>query len=367
MAVLIHQAVRNLSETLREAISLFYFEGYSVQEAACFLDIPVGTLKRRLYDGRRRLRKTAEQILKGTKPMNPQREQILRQLIAAEKKGLESEDFYQVMRQVFRLRPMPRDLIRKLMQRHLDTKRVKEPMSTEKENLLRERLSNIFRPSERAQDPTHPVGAVAEAIRAALPEFKQWQVDMSQVDVSQLARQMVEDKGLSFITPPGYAGELPVSYMSAKKAWLVQDRDGSVCTTYELMQRKDTKKTLATQMKQGSRISDCLHLLWKRLEVIELRAVEELLRRLVGAIVPKEAVRFFTYDDPRYRTSLRMQFGDNPIPAAIGGVHNPTQGLSDKVSAASVILYLEPWAAAQSGQLIELAEFPTVFFENNKN
>jgi RNA polymerase sigma factor (sigma-70 family) len=80
LAALIHEAVGNLSETLREAVSLLYFEGYNLKEAAHFLDIPEGTLKRRLHDGRQQLRSTATRILKGRKPMNQRREQILKQL-----------------------------------------------------------------------------------------------------------------------------------------------------------------------------------------------------------------------------------------------------------------------------------------------
>ena len=34
LIVLIHETVGNLSETLRETLSLFYFEGYSVEDAA---------------------------------------------------------------------------------------------------------------------------------------------------------------------------------------------------------------------------------------------------------------------------------------------------------------------------------------------
>ena len=56
LAALLHEAVENLSQTLREAISLFYFEGYNLKEAANFLDVPEGTLKRRLHEGRQRLR-----------------------------------------------------------------------------------------------------------------------------------------------------------------------------------------------------------------------------------------------------------------------------------------------------------------------
>ncbi len=54
-----------------------------------------------------------------------------------------------------------------------------------------------------------------------------------------------------------------------------------------------------------------------------------------------------------------MQLADNPIPAAMGGVHNPYPwpGLSDGVSIASILICLEPWAAAKSGRIVELADF----------
>ena len=39
LSALIHRAVENLPAIMREAISLFYFEGYNIEEAARFLDI----------------------------------------------------------------------------------------------------------------------------------------------------------------------------------------------------------------------------------------------------------------------------------------------------------------------------------------
>jgi RNA polymerase sigma factor (sigma-70 family) len=367
LTAMVHEAVRNLSETLREAMSLFYFEGYSVEDAARFLDVPVGTLKRRLHEGRRQLRDVAEQIMKGTRPMNPQREQILRQLRDAASEGIDSEAFYQAMRQAFRLRPMPREMLRDFLQRHWAKKQAKGPMPPEKQRILREAMGRIYAPSQRAQDPNHAVGAVAYAIRAALPEFRERQVDMSGVDVSQLARQMYDGKGLAFLMPPDSAEASETSYISAMQGWLVQDGDGFVCTTYELMQKTANKQTLNAQMKQGSRLSDVVFLLWKRLEGLELRAIEELLRGLSEAIAPKAAVRFVTYEDPRYRVALRMQLGDNPIPAAIGGVHDFWPGLPEGVSVASVLIYLEPWAAAHTGEAVELVPFssPQSLFEDN--
>jgi RNA polymerase sigma factor (sigma-70 family) len=48
--------VAELSQLHREAIELYYFQGYTVVEIAKFLDVPVGTVKRRLYDARERLK-----------------------------------------------------------------------------------------------------------------------------------------------------------------------------------------------------------------------------------------------------------------------------------------------------------------------
>ena len=48
--------VAELPERLRRAVELFYGEGFSMTEIADFLDVPVGTVKKRLFDARRKLR-----------------------------------------------------------------------------------------------------------------------------------------------------------------------------------------------------------------------------------------------------------------------------------------------------------------------
>jgi RNA polymerase sigma factor (sigma-70 family) len=49
-------ALRSLPEDQREAMALFYVDGYSQQEIATFLEIPVNTLKARLFRSRARLK-----------------------------------------------------------------------------------------------------------------------------------------------------------------------------------------------------------------------------------------------------------------------------------------------------------------------
>jgi RNA polymerase sigma factor (sigma-70 family) len=48
--------VQELSQLHREAIEMYYFQGYTVPEIAKFLDVPPGTVKRRLHDAREKLK-----------------------------------------------------------------------------------------------------------------------------------------------------------------------------------------------------------------------------------------------------------------------------------------------------------------------
>jgi hypothetical protein len=295
--------------------------------------------------------------------MNCDRERILKQLEDAFEEGPNTDAFYQAMREALRLRPFPDERLRDAMRKHWAPRIEKAAAKPEKDRMMRKALSMAYSASERARDPNHPAGAVAGAIRAALPEFRPWQPDISKVDLAQATKQMFEDKSLTM--PPKFAEESSASYVTAMRAWLVEDSDGSVCTTAELMRRKATRQEMHAQMSHGKKLSDALRVCWKRPETLELRAVEDLLRRLSEAIVPETAVRFVAYEQPQFRAALRMQLADNPIPAALGGVHNPhpSFGLS---SVASILICLEPWAAAQSGQVVELADFSLLDFMENE-
>ncbi len=53
----LHEMVNALSEKIREAIKMHYFDGYSVKEIASALLVSEGTVKWRLSEGRKQLRK----------------------------------------------------------------------------------------------------------------------------------------------------------------------------------------------------------------------------------------------------------------------------------------------------------------------
>jgi len=59
-------AIRGLSEPNRLATTLFYIDGYSVDEVAGFLEVPAGTVKRRLHDSRAKLRERMVEMVEDT-------------------------------------------------------------------------------------------------------------------------------------------------------------------------------------------------------------------------------------------------------------------------------------------------------------
>jgi len=65
-------AIWRLSKTQRETTTLFYINGYSVEEVASIQEVPPGTVSRRLHDARKRLKEEmigmVEQVLKSEAP-----------------------------------------------------------------------------------------------------------------------------------------------------------------------------------------------------------------------------------------------------------------------------------------------------------
>jgi RNA polymerase sigma factor (sigma-70 family) len=60
------EAIDALPEHEREAVTLFYIGGHSQQEVSSFLDVPVTTIKKRLFSARRRLREMLIDIVADT-------------------------------------------------------------------------------------------------------------------------------------------------------------------------------------------------------------------------------------------------------------------------------------------------------------
>ena len=66
----VRDAINALPSAQREAIALFYLEGYSQKEISKFLGVSVGTVGKRLYDARKGLKKRMENMVKETLQQN---------------------------------------------------------------------------------------------------------------------------------------------------------------------------------------------------------------------------------------------------------------------------------------------------------
>jgi RNA polymerase sigma factor (sigma-70 family) len=73
-------AIARLSGAQRETTTLFYVNGYSVEQVAAMQEVPVGTIKRRLHDARQRLKEEmigmVENVLKSEAPKEDFAEQV---------------------------------------------------------------------------------------------------------------------------------------------------------------------------------------------------------------------------------------------------------------------------------------------------
>ncbi len=106
------------------------------------------------------------------------------------------------------------------------------------------------------------------------------------------------------------------------------------------------------------RVSDVLDLTWMTGGGLELRSVQDLLERLAAPVLPGTAVRFSTYDEPRYRSALELHLGHEQRRAAVGGVLTQGSGRPDGIDAAHVRVYLEPWATLRCGHAVEFGLLP---------
>jgi Sigma-70, region 4 len=357
LEALVRQAIRELPDPLREAMALVYFEGYDSGAAARFLDIPPGTLRRRLHDGRARLRTTVGQILQGRKQMNKEREREIQRLMTM----IDSGEIYQALRGSLALRPPPGELIDMLLRRQTAPANEGQAGAAGQDpprGLIRGMAERLLQPSDRASDPTHPLGSIAAAIRKALPDFQDWKFDAGEAAV-RFGPGDDRDR-LRAVLPPGFAEGRPGAYLRATRALVRLSGSGRGQTVYELLQDSSDEQTFR-MAKDDTRLSDVLDLTWMAAGPLELRSVQALLERLTSAVLPGAQVRFSIYDEPRYRSALQLHVGRLSLRAACGGVLAEWSGRPDGVDAAHLRIYLEPWATLQSGQVVEFEPLPGRF------
>jgi len=338
LAEVLHEAIRQLPEALCEVIALHYFAGYSPADAAFFLDLPAGTFRRRLHDGRNRLRSSVEQILNGRKPMNEAQQPNVERL----KSMITGGPIEQAMREIFALRPPPEEL--------LDLLRKRRSGSSDGEQMARRAASIIESVSSCTSDPDHPMGAMALAVRHALPEFREWKLSLG-ASVTHLFGEGEYRDRLREILPPGFAEGNPGAFVRATRGLVHIAMADRAQTVHELLQSSSGGPPRI-------RISEVLDLTWMVREPLELRSVQEMIERLSAAVLPKTQACFSSYQEPRYRAAFQLDFVGIQDRAAVGGVLAEWPGRPIGVGAAYVRIFLEPWASARAGKRVEFVRLP---------
>jgi RNA polymerase sigma factor (sigma-70 family) len=366
LALLVREAVDRLPGPLREAISLHYFEGYPVSEGASFLGVPAGTLKRRLHDGRRRLKETCAGLVQGRKPMNADRERLADCVDALLAEGADPAKFLELAREVMQLRPLPYELMHKLARGHLGPQLSGEAWQ-EKRGPLLEAMREHGPPSARTADPTHPVGRAVGAILDALPRFRRWEITPEEVLHSLEVRYGPDaPPEPRVLLPPGFQEGRPSAYLTLRTGIAVLDEQGKLRPIAEALRDAISHETAASRLDDHLRLSDVIDLLWMETRPLELREVENLLRELAGKVVAGSAVRFSPYEGPRYRAALCMHLGDCANPVAAGGVLRAWPEMVEGTDAAEVHMHLEVWASVISGTRVEFRSFPSIRLDSSQ-
>ena len=355
LRAVVQRAVSELPGRLREVVSLFYFEGYEPSTAARFLDIPDGTFRRRMHEGRKRLRKAIEHILQEGAFMNEERNLKIGRIrkFIENPDDTDGESFYQVVRESLALRPVPKQLIGLFYSKAQLGEDSQEAVAAgaESGDRVRKLAQRITGPSARASDPSHPVGRVVVLVQQALPDFQDWAPDVGEA----LASFATNTGGLEHRKarwPPGFSEGRPGAFLYVTRTLVFRSASGAEGTTYQLLKDSADSQTFRAGL-QSARLTDVLDLTWMVAGPLELRSVQELLERLTSDVLPGTPVRFTSYDEPRYRSALQLRIADMPAPAATGGVLVEWSGCPRGVDAAHLRIFLEPWATVTSGQLIE--------------
>lgn len=312
LALVVQEAVRQLPCALREAVALHYFEGYEPAEAAEFLRIPAGTYRRRLHDARKRLRVCVGQILDRSQPVN----EIQLQTIERLERLIQEGRVDQAMREVFELRPPPPEVLQRI---------ASLSASAEFASVAMRVAAALDRLPSRASNPEDAVGAIAQAIRRALPGFEEWRLSLTASAALRFSAN--PGRASEAILPPGFAEGVPGAFVRSSRAVV---RGGAAGAPGEV------------------RVSEVLDLTWMVAGPLEMRAVQEAVERLRSEILPEARACFTSHGEPRYRAGFRLDLAGVADRAAVGGVLAEWPGRPSGVEAAHVRIFLESWASART-------------------
>lgn len=343
MALLVARGVEHLPDAEREAIVLCYLEGYSTEQAARFLDIPVGSLRRRLHDGRRRLQRILTDLLASAGRRAASLSELQARLQHLLSPAATEDERYGLGRELLLMRPVPAHLLATAVQG--------ASLSAAQQLFAAEVLTRQRGPL--LEDPG-PAGAVARDIRATLSDFTDWSFDVrSAIEAFAQARPDTDHDPTRTptVTPsPFTAGLSAGRYVRATRGLLAGRDDTTAIDLWAAIERSESLSSLRDGLQQLW-MSDVFDVWWAASHPLELSDVEAWVTALAQAVAPTIQTQWALYTGPRYRRALRLTFAGDGRPAAIGGVLASTAVGPDAVH---VRLYLEPWAQARTGQRVSL-------------
>ena len=348
LALLVTQAVERLPGAEREAILLFYFEGYSGDDAARFLGVRAGTLRRRLHDGRLRLQKQLTVALEGHAFETPKAARLHASVDVLLSADSTPAEWYRVVRDVVFTRPVPYQLLAALT--------AGWPDAAERVDLAAIASGMLVRPQGPLFEDPGPTGEVARAVRATLSDFHQWALDSAKVLQTFPDMFRRDERGLVVgldpeMMPPGFASGEPGRYLRATRGLLFGDDGGAVVDPAGLLARSGSLTTFAKGMRPAW-LSDVIDVYWLDTRSIELSEVEGWIMSLANQIAPGAHGHCSAHSAPRYKMALRLTLADDTRPAAIGGVLAGWPGKPEGIGAVHLRLYLEPWAQIRSGRSV---------------
>lgn len=347
LATRVREAVARLPGAEREAVLLYYFEGYDTDQAARFLGIPPSSLRRRLHDGRERLRARLLPLLEGTPVMEPTHPELAERVRALLSGPAAAAEAHAVLREVLQTRPVPHHLLATLGQGLAS----QGPAPGSAAALL-------ARPGGPIMADPGPVGETARLLRDGLAGCTEWPVDLGgSLGPADLYVAASDGPGCRVnpqLVPPCFATGQAGCHYRCTRGLLFPGAEGTVVDAAQLLQRTGTLAGMSDRAGQAW-ISDVLDLYWSETRPGELAEVQARLADLAGRVASGAAVHFTPHDGPRYRMALRLALGTDPRPAALGGVLAAWPGMPEDLGAVHVRLYLEPWTQARTGQPVALA------------
>jgi RNA polymerase sigma-70 factor (ECF subfamily) len=351
MALLVSQAVERLPAAEREAVVLYYFEGYAGDDAARFLDIPVGTLRRRLHDGRIRLRRQLTRTLETREDDSAAHVQLQARVRTLLSTDAPQSQWYDVTRELLLTRPIPFRLLTDL---------VSQVSISKAHGDFVNRV--MTRPEGPLLDDPGPAGEAARALRAALGSCEDWMMDRSSVwrALPHLLRRHAAGRVAGMapaVMPPALLSGRPGRYVRVTRGLLFDDDAAAVMDPADLFVRSESLGMLTEGLRR-TRLSDVLDVHWVEPRPMELSEVETWVTGIADHLVPRATTRCSAQVGLRYRSALRLTFQGDPRPAAIGGVLAPWPGAPEGTHVVHVRFYVEVWAQMRSGRPVPTQEFP---------